>query len=126
MRMRSQWAHCKDCTPSLALEKTYEFNDSLSVVAAVSYNERKSSRTRNHGTNAASIAEATLYDEPKGSNHAINYQFGILQSLGRDGQWGQLRVSEANKPRFATLMERYSNRFGRVIPNAALKARRAR
>lgn len=120
------WTHFKDRTQSLALENTYEVNDSLSVVAGVSHNERKSVTARNYGTNAASPSVATLYDEPKGSNHAVNYQLGVFQNLGPQGQWGQLRASIANKTRFATMMERYSTRFGRVIPNPDLKAERAR
>lgn len=120
------WSHFKDRTQSLALENSYEFNDGLSVVAGVSYNERKSITARNYSTNAGSPTRPSLYDEPKGSNHAVNYQFGVFQSLGQDGQWGQLRASVASKSRFATMMERYSTRFGQVIPNPDLKSERAR
>ncbi|THU04544.1 TonB-dependent receptor [Lampropedia puyangensis] len=120
------WTHFKDRTQSLAAENTFEVNDTLSVVAGLSYNERKSLSTRNYGTNAASPATPSLYNEPKGDNNAVNYQLGVFQALGEAGQWGQLRASFANKTRFATMMERYSTRFGRVIPNPDLKAERAR
>lgn len=120
------WTHFKDRTQSIAAEHTFEITADLALVAGISYNQRKSLSTRNYGTHAGSPDAPGLYDEPRGNNDAVNYQLGLFQSLGEQGQWGQLRASFANRTRFATMMERYSTRFGTVIPNPDLKAERAR
>ncbi|WP_066266342.1 TonB-dependent receptor plug domain-containing protein [Hydrogenophaga palleronii] len=116
------WTFFKDRTQSLALENTYAINDRLSLVGGVSHTTRKSLATRNFGTNAASPTVATLYNEPGGDDSAANAQIGLFQKVGTDGQ---VRVTLADKSRFATMMERYSTRFGTVIPNPDLKAERA-
>nr|WP_156454406.1 TonB-dependent receptor [Lampropedia cohaerens] len=120
------WTHFKDRTQSVAAENTFAFNDALSLVAGVSYSQRKSLSTRNYGEHAGSPNAPGLYDEPRGDDDAVNYQLGLFQSLGPEGAWGQLHASFANRTRFATMMERYSTRFGRVIPSPDLKSEQAR
>ncbi|RMX04217.1 TonB-dependent receptor [Corticibacter populi] len=117
------WTHFKDRTQALSFEDTLTLADGLTLVGGVSYNQRKSLSTRNYGTNAGSPSTPSLYDEPGGDDSAVNYQLGLFRQVGAGGQ---VRLSFASRSRFATMMERYSTRFGTVIPNPDLKAERAR
>ena len=98
------------------------------MVGGVSYNYRKSLDAENYGTTASSPKQAVLYDEPTGSNDAVNAQLGLFANtnplLGTDDN-GQLRLTVARKSRFATIKDRYSTRFGTVIPSPDLKSERA-
>lgn len=116
------WTHFKDRTQSLSVEDTYNITDRLTLVGGIAYSQRKSVSTRNYGTNAGSPTVPSLYDEPRGDDSATNAQIGLFQKVGSAGQ---VRFTLANKSRFASMQERYSTRFGTVIPNPFLKAERA-
>lgn len=124
----SPQTHFRDQTQSIALEDTLRLNEIFSVVGGVSYNYRKSLDAENYGTTASSSKQAVLYDEPTGSNDAVNAQLGLFANtnplLGTDDN-GQLRLTVARKSRFATIKDRYSTRFGTVIPSPDLKSERA-
>ncbi|PAT39943.1 TonB-dependent receptor [Vandammella animalimorsus] len=120
------WTLFKDRTQSLALEHSATLGPGLTAVAGLAYHQRKSLSARNHGTHAGSPEVPGLYEEPRGQDDAVDAQLGLYQDLGQQARWGQLRASVASKSRFATMMERYSTRFGRVIPNPDLKSERAR
>ncbi|MDD1015223.1 TonB-dependent receptor plug domain-containing protein [Pseudomonas rubra] len=120
--------HFRDQTQSIALEDTLRLNDIFSVVGGVSYNYRKSLEAENFGTNAASPRVKTLYDEPTGSDDAVNSQLGLFINTGPlldIDHNGQVRLTVARKSRFATIKDRYSTRFGTVIPSPDLKSERA-
>lgn len=118
----------RDQTQSIALEDTLRLNDIFSVVGGVSYNYRKSLDAENFGTNANSPRIKTLYDEPTGSDDAVNSQLGLFMNTGPlldTDHDGQVRLTVARKSRFATIKDRYSTRFGTVIPSPDLKSERA-
>lgn len=120
--------HFRDQTQSIALENTLRMNEVFSLVGGVSYNYRKSLDAENYGTHAASPVVKTLYDEPTGSDDAINAQLGLFANTGPlfdNDSDGQLRLTVARKSRFATIKDRYSTRFGTVIPSPDLKSERA-
>ena len=118
----------RDQTQSIALEDTLRLNEIFSVVGGVSYNYRKSLDAENYGTNTSSPSRATLYDEPTGDDDAVNAQLGLFANTAPlfdiDNQ-GQLRLTVSRKSRFATIKDRYSTRFGTVIPSPDLKSERA-
>ncbi|WP_033727718.1 TonB-dependent receptor plug domain-containing protein [Pseudomonas cremoricolorata] len=118
--------HFRDQTQSLAFEDTLRLNEVFSLVGGVSYNYRKSLDAENYGTNASSPRVKTLYDEPTGSDDAVNGQLGLFMNtqplFDHDGQ---VRLTVARKTRFATIKDRYSTRFGTVIPSPDLKSERA-
>jgi iron complex outermembrane receptor protein len=120
--------HFRDQTQSIALEDTLRLNEIFSLVGGVSYNYRKSLDAENYGTNTSSPRRATLYDEPTGSDDAINAQLGLFADTSPLFGWsedGQLRLTVARKSRFATIKDRYSTRFGTVIPSPDLKSETA-
>ncbi|MHC6225093.1 TonB-dependent receptor plug domain-containing protein [Pseudomonas sp. X10] len=120
--------HFRDQTQSIALEDTLRLNEVFSLVGGVSYNYRKSLDAENFGTNDASPTVKTLYDEPTGSDDAVNAQLGLFVNTGPlldIDHDGQVRLTVARKSRFATIKDRYSTRFGTVIPSPDLKSERA-
>ncbi|MGG2399416.1 TonB-dependent receptor plug domain-containing protein [Pseudomonas sp. SH1-B] len=120
--------HFRDQTQSIALEDTWRLSEVFSLVGGVSYNYRKSLDAENYGTNVSSPSVDTLYDEPTGSDDAINAQLGLFANTGPlfdSDHDGQLRLTVARKSRFATIKDRYSTRFGTVIPSPDLKSERA-
>ncbi|MEN5199850.1 TonB-dependent receptor [Pseudomonas wadenswilerensis] len=120
--------HFRDQTQSIAVEDTLRLNEIFSVVGGVSYNYRKSLEAENFGTSAASPRVKTLYDEPTGSDDAVNSQLGLFMNTGpllNIDHNGQVRLTVARKSRFATIKDRYSTRFGTVIPSPDLKSERA-
>ncbi|MDH0648733.1 TonB-dependent receptor [Pseudomonas sp. GD03858] len=122
------WTHFRDQTQSIALEDTWKLDEVFSVVGGVSYNYRKSLDAENFGTNTASPRVKTLYDEPTGSDDAVNAQLGLFINTGpllAIDHDGQVRLTVARKSRFATIKDRYSTRFGTVIPSPDLKSERA-
>lgn len=114
--------HFKDRTQSFALEDSQILSERLTLVGGVSWNTRASLKAENYGTHAGSPKTKTLYDEPTGDDHALNAQLGLFV---KTGEAGQARVTVARKSRFATMKDRYSTRFGTVIPSPDLEAERA-
>ncbi|OLS62545.1 TonB-dependent receptor plug domain-containing protein [Pseudomonas putida] len=120
--------HFRDQTQSIALEDTLRLNEIFSIVGGVSYNYRKSLDAENYGTNPGSPRVKTLYDEPTGSDDAVNSQLGLFMNTGPlldIDHNGQVRLTVSRKSRFATIKDRYSTRFGTVIASPDLKSERA-
>ncbi|WP_234464231.1 TonB-dependent receptor plug domain-containing protein [Paracoccus caeni] len=100
-------------TWSLALENTWQARDDLSVIAGISYDR-------------AEVLEADRTDTdpglPTGSSDAVNWQ---VAAIWQPDSSGEFHASLSSRTRFPTLFDRYSTRFGTVVPNPDLKSERA-
>lgn len=100
-------------TWSLALENTWQARDDLRVIAGISYDR-------------AEVLEADRTETdpglPTGSSDAVNWQVAAIWQPEANGEF---HASLSSRTRFPTLFDRYSTRFGTVVPNPDLKSERA-
>jgi len=114
-----------DKTYSFALENTYKFTDLTKLILGVSYDTRDAIKAEDYiqykgrGRDAAKDpANYKLVAFEVGKKHAFNYQAAIKHSF--DGN-DELSLSYAKKTYFASMKDRYSEKFGRNFANPYLK-----
>lgn len=106
---------------SVAVEDRWRISDAWSATAGLGLFGRK-------GTKAQSYDDPTggkdyhIVDNPLTSDTELNFQAAADYRFAA-GQ--HIRLSGARTSRFATLSERYSYKFGKSIPNPALRSERA-
>ena len=110
---------------SFALENTYKFTDLTKLILGVSYDTRDAVKAEDYiqykgrGRDAAKDpANYKLTSFDVGKKHAFNYQAAIKHSF--DGS-DELSLSYAKKTYFASMKDRYSEKFGRNFANPYLK-----
>ena len=114
-----------DKTYSFALENTYKFTDFTKLILGASYDTRDAVKAEDYiqykgrGRGAAKDpANYKLTSFDVGKKHAFNYQAAIKHSF--DGS-DELSLSYAKKTYFASMKDRYSEKFGRNFANPYLK-----
>ncbi|WP_271170075.1 TonB-dependent receptor plug domain-containing protein [Hansschlegelia plantiphila] len=104
----------KEDTTSFAVENTFHATDRLDLVGGVSYDRRSLKKAD----------DPDLVDSGvKNADHAWNWQAAAIYKLT---DTARIHASVSDRTRFPTLWERFSTRFGVALPNAGLKAERAR
>jgi len=105
-----------DKTYGFALEDTHKFTDFTKMILGVSYDTRDAVKAEDYiqfkggGGGAGNPANWKLTSFDIGKKHAFNYQAAIKHSF--DGE-DELSLSYAKKTYFASMKDRYSERFGR-------------
>ena len=114
-----------DKTYSFALENTYKFTDFTKLILGASYDTRDAVKAEDYiqykgrgGGAAKDPANYKLTSFDVGKKHAFNYQAAIKHSF--DGS-DELSLSYAKKTYFASMKDRYSEKFGRNFANPYLK-----
>ncbi|WP_298787260.1 TonB-dependent receptor, partial [uncultured Campylobacter sp.] len=113
-----------DRTYGFALEDTHKFTDFTKLILGVSYDTRDAIKAEDYiqfkggGGGAGNPANWKLTSFDVGKKHAFNYQTAIKHSF--DGE-DELSLSYAKKTYFASMKDRYSERFGRNFANPHLK-----
>lgn len=107
----------RDRTQTFAIEDTHAFDDRLTLVTGLSYEENKALQAQNYnaGTN-------TMSEFDTGDHSMLNGQIGLAYKLN---DTDTVHASYARKSRFATIKDRYSFRMGTAIPNPDLKPEKA-
>ncbi|WP_299027060.1 TonB-dependent siderophore receptor [uncultured Campylobacter sp.] len=109
---------------SFALENTYKFTDFTKLILGVSYDTRDAVKAEDYiqfrggGGGGRNPANYKLTSFDVGKKHAFNYQAAIKHSF--DGN-DELSLSYAKKTYFASMKDRYSEKFGRNFANPYLK-----
>lgn len=106
-----------DNTYSVGLEDVYTVNKYLDLVGGISYNKRANMKAQEYGTQYLTGETNVLYEFPKGSDDAFNYQ---LATVIRPSATQKIVLSASRRSRFASMKERYSSKFGSQIPNPDL------
>lgn len=123
LRFDEPWQTTEEDTYSLALENTHSFGERLDWIVGVSYDWTDLQRAEE--VNNAVVGGAvvlTEFDYPLLDMHAFNWQTALAYKLGADTR---LYASVSSRTRFPTLFERFSSRFGAVIPNPGVGPERA-
>ncbi len=123
LRFDEPWQTTEEDTYSLALENTHSFGERLDWIAGVSYDWTDLRRAEE--VNSAVVAGAVVLTEfgyPLVNMDSFNWQTALSYSLGPDAR---LYGSVSSRTRFPTLFERFSSRFGSVIPNPDIGPERA-
>lgn len=113
-----------DKTYSFAFENTYKFTDFTKLILGVSYDTRDAVKAEDYiqfrggGGGGRNPANYKLTSFDVGKKHAFNYQAAIKHSF--DGS-DELSLSYAKKTYFASMKDRYSEKFGRNFANPYLK-----
>lgn len=113
-----------DKTYSFALENTYKFTDLTKLILGVSYDTRDAVKAEDYiqfrggGGGGRNPANYKLTSFDVGKKHTFNYQAAIKHSF--DGS-DELSLSYAKKTYFASMKDRYSEKFGRNFANPYLK-----
>ncbi|MDR1724698.1 MAG: TonB-dependent receptor [Tannerella sp.] len=108
-----------DNTLSAGIEDVYTISEYIDVVAGLNYSYRKNILAQEYGTHYLTGDKNVLYDFPKGSDKAFNYQ---LAMVAKPSPKHEISLSASRKSRFASQKDRYSSRFGSVRPNPDLKS----
>lgn len=116
--LNGPWEETQDDSLSFALENTYSFSQKTHLIVGLSYDKRETDHAQNYGVTKASKGKKVLYNFPNGKNSAFNYQALLKHSFDDSDE---LTLSFAKKSRFPTIKDRYSERFGRTIPNPDLE-----
>lgn len=104
-------------TWSIALEDTIHVSDALDVVAGVSYDKYRVTRSEEWNSTTSAI-----FEYPKGGADAFNWQAAAVWDYSGSGQ---MHASVSSRARFPIFFELYSTRFGSAIPNPDLGPERA-
>ncbi len=116
-----------DKTYSFGLENTYKFSEYTKFIVGISYDIRDAVKAEDYiqnrgggggggGRNNPANYKLTSFDV--GKKHAFNYQAAIKHSF--DGE-DELSLSFAKKTYFASMKDRYSEKFNKNWPNPFLK-----
>jgi iron complex outermembrane receptor protein len=101
-----------DINYDIGAEDTYHITPSLKINAGAALMDRQSDGQQQYTSNIVS-------DLPSNNNSAWNLQGLVQYDFNKNNS---LSFSVARKTRFATIKDRYSYKFGTVIPNPNLKA----
>ncbi len=105
--------YSKEETFSLAVEDTWQLRDDLRLVAGLSYDKAKVLEADRTSTDAG---------WPTASLDAVNWQLAAIWTPEAGGEY---HASLSSRTSFPTLFHRYSQGFGRFVPNPDLKPERA-
>ncbi|MGM5629579.1 TonB-dependent receptor [Apibacter raozihei] len=108
-----------DNTLSVGIEDVFNLNKYFTIIAGASYNYRNNIKAQDYGTHYETGEKNILFDFPKGSDNAFNYQLGTIY---KPAEHHEISLSASRKSRFASQKERYSSRFGSQIPNPDLSS----
>jgi len=123
LRYDEPWQTTEEDTYSIALENTHGFGERLDWIVGVSYDWTDLRRAEE--VNNAVVAGAVVLTEfsyPLLDMDAFNWQTALTYSLGAGAR---VYGSISSRTRFPTLFERFSSRFGAVIPNPDIGPERA-
>jgi iron complex outermembrane receptor protein len=109
----------RDNTFSAGVEDLLSVNEYLDVTAGMNYSYRSNIRAQEYGTHYETGEKNVLFDFPSGADKAFNCQ---LAAILKPAVGQELTLSASRKSRFASQKDRYSSRFGSVMPNPNLKS----
>lgn len=123
LRYEEPWQTTQEDTYSLALENTHEFGEKLDWIVGVSYDWTELDRAE-EVSNAvvAGNVVLTTFDYPLLNMDALNWQTALAYKLSDETR---VYASISSRTRFPTLFERFSSRFGMVVPNPGIGPERA-
>jgi iron complex outermembrane receptor protein len=109
----------KDNTLSAGLEDIFSINKYVDILAGLNYSYRSNIQAQEYGTHYETGEKNVLFDFPTGADDAFNYQ---LATIVTPAEGHEIALSASRKSRFASQKDRYSSRFGSVVPNPDLKS----
>lgn len=117
------WQTTEEDTYSFALENSHKLGERLDWIVGASYDWTDLNRAE-EVSNAIVGGNVVLteFDYPLIDMDAVNWQTALAYSLGADAR---VYGSISSRTRFPTLFERFSSRFGTVIPNPNIGPERA-
>lgn len=123
LRYDEPWQTTEEDTYSLAVENTHGFGDKLDWIVGASYDWTELNRAEEVSNAVVSGAVVlTPFDYPLLDMDAVNWQTALAYALSDDAR---VYASVSSRTRFPTLFERFSSRFGMVIPNPGIGPERA-
>lgn len=123
LRYDEPWQTTEEDTYSLALENTHRFGERLDWIIGASYDWtrlRRADEVNNSVVGGSVIL--TEFSYPLVDMEATNWQTALSYSLDDETR---LYASVSSRTRFPTLFERFSSRFGMVVPNPDIGPERA-
>lgn len=108
-----------DNTFFVGIEDVITLNSYLKAIVGASFNYRNNIQAQEYGTHYVTREKDVLYDFPQGVDQAFNYKAGLIAEPFSNHF---ITLSAAKRSRFASQKERYSFRFGKQVPNPALKS----
>ena len=123
LRYDEPWQTTEEDTYSFALENTHSFGDRLDWIVGASYDwtDLRQAEEVNNAVVSGSVV-LTAFSYPLIDMDAFNWQSALSYGLGEDAR---VYASVSSRTRFPTLFERFSSRFGTVIPNPGIGPERA-
>lgn len=123
LRYDEPWQTTEEDTYSLAIENTHSFGDRLDWIVGASYDwtDLQSAEEVNSSVVSGNVV-LTQFSYPLINMDAFNWQTALSYALGADSR---VYASVSARTRFPTLFERFSSRFGSVIPNPGIGPERA-
>jgi iron complex outermembrane receptor protein len=117
------WQTTEEDSYSLALENTHQFGERLDWIVGASYDWTQLRRAEevNNSVVAGSVV-LTEFSYPLEDMDAINWQTALSYELHDNAR---VYASVSSRTRFPTLFERFSSRFGMVVPNPNIGPERA-
>jgi iron complex outermembrane receptor protein len=109
----------KDNTLSVGLEDVFSANRYFDILAGLNYSYRSNIQAQEYGTHYETGDRNVLFDFPTGADDAFNYQLAVIV---KPASGHEIALSASRKSRFASQKDRYSSRFGSVVPNPDLKS----
>lgn len=123
LRYDEPWQTTEEDTYSLALENTHRFGERLDWIIGASYDWTRLRRAEEVNTSVvAGSVVLTEFSYPLIDMDAVNWQTALSYSLD---DHARAYASVSSRTRFPTLFERFSSRFGMVVPNPSIGPERA-
>lgn len=111
-----------DRTITIGLEDTYSATDKLTLVGGVAYSHRSPKDTEFYFTNKKNPSENVVKHYDEKNLNAFDFQLKGIYQIEPD--W-DASIGLAKKTHFPSMKDRYSEKFGRSLPNPYLKAETA-
>jgi iron complex outermembrane receptor protein len=108
------WQENIEDTWSIAAENTFHATERLDIIAGVAWNQLEVVQAEDY--------DDGIFEYPTSTTHAFDYQGGAVYSYS---ETGKLHATVSDRTRFPTMFERFSTRFGLVVPNPDLGPERA-
>ncbi|MBN8605480.1 MAG: TonB-dependent receptor [Caulobacterales bacterium] len=123
LRYEEPWQTTEEDTYSVALENTHRFGEHLDWIVGASYDWTDLQRAEevNNAVVSGNVV-LTEFSYPLLDMHAFNWQTALTYNLDANAR---VYGSVSSRTRFPTLFERFSSRFGTVIPNPGIGPERA-
>ncbi|ODA66781.1 Ferrichrome-iron receptor precursor [Methyloligella halotolerans] len=108
-------------TWSFAAENTFHATSRLDFIGGVAFNQLEVVSAEDYGE-PPSGGPDRVYNYPTSTTGAWDYQGGAVYSYS---DTGKLHATISDRTRFPTMFERFSTRFGQIVPNPDLGPERA-